>query len=241
MHFVSFFRGAASCLCQVIYGKGIGIYLSAGAEYFHNARDNFISGGHKYADSNDSFLIKSLNIVDRQILKLTSLIADLLDLSKIKTGTLTLRKENFNMKELILEVIEEQKHVNPDYNITFSEDAHTSIYADRERIGQVLINLLTNAIKYSPNSYDIKVQSSVNDNSVVVTVEDLGIGINKADQQKIFERFYRVEGKSEKTFPGFGIGLFIAMEIINRHNGEMGVNSEPGKGSVFYFSVPLME
>ena len=70
-------------------------------------------------------------------------------------------------------------------------------------------------------------------------MEDFGIGINKAEQERIFERFYRVEGKSEKTFPGFGIGLYIALEIINRHNGEIGVRSEPGKGSVFYFSLPL--
>ncbi|HSZ86541.1 MAG TPA: HAMP domain-containing sensor histidine kinase, partial [Puia sp.] len=72
-----------------------------------------------------------------------------------------------------------------------------------------------------------------------VVVQDYGIGISKADQQKIFERFYRAEGASEKTFPGFGIGLFIAAEIISRHGGNIGVDSEPGKGSSFYFSLPL--
>jgi len=74
---------------------------------------------------------------------------------------------------------------------------------------------------------------------VVVSVVDSGIGISKKDQKRIFERFYRVEGKNEKTFPGFGIGLFIAFDIINRHNGKIGVKSEPGKGSTFYFSLPL--
>ena len=77
-----------------------------------------------------------------------------------------------------------------------------------------------------------------NDN-IIVSVEDSGIGISKKDQERIFERFYRVEGKNEKTFPGFGIGLFIASEIIKRHNGKINVRSEPGKGSVFSFSVPV--
>src|SRR4029079_6387845 len=107
------------------------------------------------------------------------------------------------------------------------------------RIGQVLINFLTNAIKYSPNSTLIKISSGVVDNYAVVSVEDSGIGINKADQKKIFNRFYRVEGKDEKTFPGFGIGLFIASEIIQRHEGKIEVISEPGKGSIFSFYLPL--
>ena len=82
-------------------------------------------------------------------------------------------------------------------------------------------------------------ESFIKDTEVLVSVEDSGIGISKADQEKIFERFYRVEGKNEKTFPGFGIGLFIASEIIQRHNGKIGVTSEPGKGAVFFFSIPL--
>jgi signal transduction histidine kinase len=73
----------------------------------------------------------------------------------------------------------------------------------------------------------------------MVSVKDEGIGIDKDYQEKIFERFYRVEGKSEKTFPGFGIGLFIASEIIKRHGGNIGVSSNRGKGSRFYFSLPL--
>lgn len=194
----------------------------------------------KYINSGDNFLIKSLNIVDRQILKLTNLISDLLDLSKIKSGTLTLHKEDFYLNELIHEVIDEINHINPGYEIKFSKKANVHLNADRERIGQVLINFLTNAIKYSPHSSDIQVESfSNNDGIVNVTVKDFGIGINKSDQEKIFDRFYRVEGKNEKTFPGFGIGLFISMEIIHRHNGTIGVASEPGKGSVFYFTIPV--
>jgi PAS domain S-box len=195
----------------------------------------------KYADTGDPFLIKSLNIVDKQILKLTNLISDLLDLSKIKSGTLSLHKEKFFINELIGEVIDEIKHINPGYEITFLQQQDVVLDADRERIGQVLINLMTNAIKYSPESTKIKIESSVKDDLLFVAVEDYGIGINKNEQEKIFERFYRVEGKNEKTFPGFGIGLFISMEIIHRHNGNIGVRSDPGKGSVFSFSIPVSQ
>ena len=192
-----------------------------------------------YANSEDPFLVKSLSIIDKQIIKLTSLISDLLDISKIKSGSLTLHKENFEITELIQEIIDEIKHISPEFNINFSKAVMTTLYADRERIGQVITNLLTNAVKYSPHSGVIEVECVVENNNLIVSVEDFGIGIDKSDQQKIFERFYRVEGKSEKTFPGFGIGLFISTEIIRRHNGKIGVNSEPGKGSVFYFSIPL--
>jgi PAS domain S-box-containing protein len=193
-----------------------------------------------YSNSSDAFLTKSLGVVDKQIVKLTNLISDLLDLSKIKSGSLTLHKENFQVNEFIQETIDEIKHINPDYEIAFSKGVNTLLYADRDRIGQVLINLLTNAIKYSPQCGKIKVESLIKNNTLIVSVEDYGIGINKDDQQKIFERFYRVEGRNEKTFPGFGIGLFISMEIIRRHNGNIAVKSELGKGSLFYFSIPLV-
>lgn len=192
-----------------------------------------------YNNSEDDILKKSLGSVEKQVEKLTHLIADLLDLSKIKSGNLFLNREQFLMNELILEVVDEIRHINPGYRIVFSRVTKTSVFADRERVGQVLTNLLTNAIKYSPDCREVKVESFIENNNVVVSVEDSGIGINKKDQQKIFERFYRVEGKNEKTFPGFGIGLFISMEIIHRHNGDIGVKSEPGKGSVFYFSIPV--
>jgi len=192
-----------------------------------------------YLNKEDVFLKNSLRVIDKQIGTLTNLISDLLDLSKIKTGNLLLNKEYFQMHELIGEVIDEIGHIHPDYEISFSNETETHVYGDRERIGQVLINFITNAIKYSPGSGKVEVACIAKDNNVVVSVVDSGIGISKKDQKRIFERFYRVEGKNEKTFPGFGIGLFIASDIINRHNGKIGVKSEPGKGSTFYFSLPL--
>ena len=189
--------------------------------------------------SEDSFLKNSLNIMDKQIKTLTKLITELLDLSKIKSGGLNFYKEHFEIKDLINEIVHEVKHINPHYEIHVLVTENAMVYADRDRIGQVLINFFTNAIKYSPESKLIKVECNIEDNIAIIAVQDFGIGISKKDQEKVFERFYRVEGKNERTFPGFGIGLFIASEIIKRHNGKIKVKSDFGKGSVFSFELPL--
>ncbi|MEO7802006.1 MAG: PAS domain-containing protein [Ginsengibacter sp.] len=194
---------------------------------------------YKYGKGEDSFLNNALNIVNKQVTKTTKLISELLDVSKIKSGSLSLNKENFVLTNLISEVIDEVKNINPGYKIDFLNNANNaSVCADRDRIGQVLTNLLINAVKYSPEIKQVEVRSFFEDNNLSVSITDYGIGIKKTDQNKIFERFYRVEGKNEKRFPGFGIGLFVASEIVHRHDGKIGVKSEHGKGSTFYFSLP---
>ena len=193
----------------------------------------------KHDKGEDNFLKNSLRVINKQIDTLTTLISDLLDLSKIKSGSLVLNKENFEVGWLIKEIIEEIKHINPNYSFEYNSEIQTKVFADRERVGQVVRNFFTNAVKYSPDNKIVKVAAYEKDNNVIISVEDSGIGISKANQERIFERFFRVEGKNEKTFPGFGIGLFICAEIIRRHGGTIHVNSEPGKGSVFYFSLPL--
>lgn len=187
----------------------------------------------------DLFLIKSLNTIDRQINKLTNLITDLLDLSKIKIGSLSLNKEKFSIMDQIGEITEQISQINPDAKITISNPIDQVIFADKERIGQVLINFLTNAIKYSSSGSGIMINTAIDEENIIISVVDQGIGISKINQDKIFERFFRVEGKNQNTFPGFGIGLFICNDIIRKHKGEIGVNSEPGKGSEFYFSIPI--
>lgn len=189
--------------------------------------------------SEDPFLQNALNTMERQIKTLTSLITELLDVSKIKSGGLNFNMENFEIIGLINEVVDEVKLINPDFEIPVNAERNVMVYADRDRIGQVLINFLTNAIKYSPDSKIVEIKCSVKDKLVTVAVKDFGIGIKKKDKEKVFERFYRVEGKNERTFPGFGIGLFIASEIIRRHNGKIHVQSELGKGSVFSFELPV--
>jgi signal transduction histidine kinase len=103
-----------------------------------------------------------------------------------------------------------------------------------------MINFLTNAIKYSPDSDKIDVTvRKVSDKEIGFCVRDYGIGIEKSEQKKIFERFYRSRGKAEQTYPGFGIGLFIANEFIQKHGGQVWVESEKGKGSIFTFALPI--
>jgi signal transduction histidine kinase len=101
------------------------------------------------------------------------------------------------------------------------------------------MNLLNNAIKYSPHANKVDVYTDSNGEKVNIHVRDYGIGIDKNEHKKIFDRFYRVGGKAEQTYPGFGIGLFIASEIIHRHNGSISVDSEKDNGSVFTVSLPI--
>jgi signal transduction histidine kinase len=123
--------------------------------------------------------------------------------------------------------------------IIIHNDFKGTLYADKDRVSQVLLNLLTNAIKYSPDASFVEIFVKGDKDNLAISIADQGIGIDKKDQSKIFDRFYRVEGKSEQTYPGFGIGLFIANEIIARHNGTISVKSQKGTGSVFTFTIPL--
>ncbi|MDT3401646.1 PAS domain S-box protein [Mucilaginibacter terrae] len=188
----------------------------------------------------DEFLLKSLGTVDKQINKLTRLITDLLDVSKMESGRLSLNSEEFLLSDLIKETVDEVQHTASHHDIVCSAIPPLAIYADRDRIAQVLTNFLTNAIKYSPDSDRVDVHVSVGDTEVVINVQDYGIGIKPEEQDKIFNRFYRVEGRNEQTFSGFGIGLYVAAEIIKRHNGRVWVVSEKDRGAAFYFSLPLL-
>ncbi|HEX6846827.1 MAG TPA: PAS domain-containing protein [Chitinophagaceae bacterium] len=184
----------------------------------------------------------SLISVDKQITRLTRLISELLDLTKIETGTLELKKEEFSLNQLAIETVEDILYTNTKHEINLFHDFQSYVFADKDRIGQVMINFLTNAIKYSPNSNKIGVTIHQSTNGrVAFSVRDYGIGIDKEEQDKIFERFYRAKGKEEQTYPGFGIGLFIAKEFVEKHGGQVWVESERGKGSVFTFTLPILK
>ncbi|HLZ87309.1 MAG TPA: HAMP domain-containing sensor histidine kinase, partial [Puia sp.] len=174
-----------------------------------------------------------------QIRKLDNLIVDLLDLSKIESGKLKFNKKLFSFETTLSNAIEMIRQTYSDYRITRTGEADIELYGDEMRIEQVIINYLTNAVKYSPDRKEIDVEASVRpDGQLYVQVRDYGIGIRKDHQANIFSKFYRVE-ESASRFQGLGIGLYICAEIIRRHEGEYGVESEPGQGSAFYFSVPL--
>jgi PAS domain S-box-containing protein len=177
--------------------------------------------------------------MNAQLDRLTNLISDMLDATKIDAGKLHMSEEKFDMDGLIAEITEALQLTTEKHKLIIKGKIKKSITADRERTGQVLTNLITNAIKYSPKAADIEIQGSSGSNgSVKICVKDLGIGIPKEKQQKLFQRFYRVSGPNGNTFPGLGLGLFISSEIIKRQGGKIWVESEPNAGSKFCFILP---
>jgi two-component system CheB/CheR fusion protein len=185
-------------------------------------------------------ITSSLGRIDKQLVRLTRLITEMLDLSRIEAGKLELQKEIFDINELVKETVEDVKQTSATHQIEIKNEIYCSVEGDRGRIEQVIINFLDNAIKYSPAASRIIVHIHQDGAyRVAVSVQDFGIGIAKEDQGKIFDRFYRTDGRSELSYVGFGIGLFIANEIIQRHDGFIEVKSDKGKGSTFTFFLPM--
>jgi signal transduction histidine kinase len=181
-----------------------------------------------------------LNRAQSQLNKLNALVADLLDISKIESGKLKLSKKHFNFEDLLNSVTDIIRQTHDDTEIIREGDIITTeILADEIRIEQVLINYLTNALKYSPDSKKVIIRTEKTPNNFLkVTIQDFGIGIPIEKQNNIFGKFFRVE-ESSLRFQGLGIGLYICSDIIKQHQGEYGVSSDEGKGSSFYFSIPL--
>lgn len=174
-----------------------------------------------------------------QLIKLNDLVTDLLDISKIESGKLKFNKKNFGFQRLISSAIDIIRQTHEGVTIIQSGETDVEVYGDEVRIEQVLINYLTNAIKYSPEENEIRIETTVEpDKHILVQVIDKGIGIPADKTSGLFEKFYRVEETSHK-FQGMGIGLFICAEIIKRHDGTYGVESKEGVGSSFYFTLPL--
>ncbi len=175
--------------------------------------------------------------MDDQINKLTSLVNDLLDVTKIQNGKILLNKTDFDFDELVQEIITEQQ-MSTSHRIFHHPQKIGMIHGDRHRIAQVMSNLIGNAIKYSPDSDRIQTSTKLTDDGVLFSVRDYGIGIPEDKTEKVFEQYYRVSGSKEHTFPGLGLGLYISSEIIKRSGGRIFVNSIEGKGSEFCFEIP---
>lgn len=182
-----------------------------------------------------------LSKMTAQMERLTQLMASFVNVYKIQGGKLALHKKHFQIDELIGSVVSDFQFTTKSYNITNNAQSKTSVYADRERIEQVLVNLISNAIKYSPNSDKVVVSSLKDTNKILVSVQDFGLGIPKEEQEKIFERFFRVTAKREMDISGLGLGLYISYEIISQHKGKIWVESTEGKGSTFSFSLPIKQ
>lgn len=179
--------------------------------------------------------------MDRQVNRLTSLIGDLLDVTKMATGKLQFNDRSFDLKVLVEESIDELQPSVLRHKLIKELSGTTNVFGDRERIAQVITNLITNAVKYSPDADKVVIKMQTLNNEVVISVQDFGIGIAAADLEKVFKQFYRVEGDRQSTYPGLGLGLFICSEILKRQGGRIWANSTEGEGSVFYFSLPIVD
>ncbi|MGZ5262729.1 MAG: hybrid sensor histidine kinase/response regulator [Kaistella sp.] len=189
-------------------------------------------------DKNDIETVRArLHKVHNQVEKLNLLVADLLDISKIESGKLKFNKKHFNFDEVLDHIVEVMQQANPTVNLIKTGRIDREIFGDEMRIEQVIVNFITNAIKYAPNSHEVHITSELRGSEIYFAVKDFGIGMAKEHQQRIFDKFYRVEETSER-FQGLGIGLYICREIIERHQGQIGVNSAPEEGSEFYFNIP---
>jgi PAS domain S-box-containing protein len=190
----------------------------------------------KKGDVMEAGLMKKM---DAQLNRLTNLIGDLLDVTKVNAGKLQYNHSDFDFNEMVKAVMEELQRTTEKHQLIAELEAIPIVFADQERISQVVTNLITNAIKYSPNADRIVVSTVLKDSEVILCVQDFGIGIANNKLDKVFEQFYRVGGSMQHTYPGLGLGLYISSEIIKREGGKIWVTSEQGKGSKFCFSIPI--
>ncbi|HEU5053734.1 MAG TPA: PAS domain-containing sensor histidine kinase [Hanamia sp.] len=183
-------------------------------------------------NKNESMMLKKM---DKQIDKLTHLIGDLLDVSKTNSGQLSYDFETINFNDVVIETVNVLQ-LSTSHQLRLNLGEPTFVLADKNRLGQVITNLVSNAVKYSPHSLDVDIYTEKSNGRIRLCVRDYGIGIPVSEQSKLFSRFFRV---SENNYPGLGLGLYICKEIIRRHSGTMSFETEEGKGSTFCFSIPV--
>jgi signal transduction histidine kinase len=175
--------------------------------------------------------------IDQQVKQVIEMINEMLDITKIETGRLTYQDETFNITDLVKEIVSDLQVTTNTHKIHFSGKINKLITGDRYRIGQVVTNLVSNAIKYAPYTKKVNVAVEGKRNGIVISVQDFGPGIAKEDQAKLFDPFFRA--KNTQSAKGTGIGLFISSQIVNRHKGRLWVESTIGKGSTFYVFLKM--
>jgi signal transduction histidine kinase len=189
------------------------------------------------------FLLDQLVVTERQARRLDRLVNDLLDVSRIHTGHLVMHTEMADLAAIIAEAVDEQRQASPNHDIDLRlpPDAPVMLFIDPERVGQVVTNYLTNALKYSAEEEQVEVGLELESGSARVWVRDQGPGLPVEEQALIWERFHRVPGIEVRSGSGvgLGLGLHISRTIIEAHQGQVGVESAPGAGSTFWFCLPL--
>jgi PAS domain S-box-containing protein len=196
-----------------------------------------------FTEDEETYRTELMKKMNAQVNRLAKLVHGLLDTSRISAGQFALQRETFDLNLLLEERAAEAQLTAPYHKLIVKQGDIAPLHADRERVGQVVTNLISNAVKYSPGANRVIISSKSINDEVKVSVRDFGIGIKPEAQQKIFRRFYRIDASNDVA--GLGLGLYISREIIKMHGGTMGVESpsvgeadEPGKGSIFYFKLP---
>lgn len=192
----------------------------------------------KAKKSDDAFTTTSLEKAGLQVKKMTSMINGFLNVSRLNSGKIQLNTQKFRLNELILEIVGEMSLLSSAHHIGLSPCDSVVVVADRNKIGNVISNLLSNAVKYSPPQGSIDIRCQISGSEVTVSITDEGMGIREEDISKLFTRFYRVGGTETQNISGFGIGLYLCEEIVHSHGGKIWVESEVGKGSSFFFTLP---
>jgi signal transduction histidine kinase len=182
----------------------------------------------------------ALASMEAQLNKVNRLVGELLDVSKIQAGRLEYVREKVDLDALLREIADTMQQTHPSHRILVHGAVEVSLLADRDRLGQVFTNLISNAIKYSPDAKAVEIDLSPSEDAVTIRVRDHGLGIPRELRDKIFERFYRVTDPTRKAIPGLGMGLYIVAEIVKHHGGTITVDSAVGKGSTFTVTLPLM-
>jgi len=191
----------------------------------------------KALENRDSFTETLMRRAENQTHKMSAMIHDFLNVSRLEEGKMSLSLSRFSLSDLIEEVVREFSPLAPAHHIDYLGGSEAYIEGDREKLSHVLINLLSNAVKYSAEGTAVCIRCELADGNVKVNVSDQGIGISAKDQKRLFERFYRVKADQVRNVSGFGIGLYLVAEILKLHNSQIQVQSEPGKGSIFSFSL----
>jgi len=185
----------------------------------------------------DIFSARAFEQSRKQVSHMTTMINGFLDISRLESGKIHIERTTFNLKQLLQDIEIEHQLLYSDHCLVFKAGGDIFINADRNKIAQVINNLVSNAAKYSPVGSEIEISFAQHQERARVKVRDQGIGIRQEELHRLFERFYRVENHG--TVSGFGIGLYLSAEIIDRHAGKIWAESEIGKGSVFLFEVPI--
>lgn len=184
---------------------------------------------------------ENIQVVIEEAQRLTNLVNDMLDISKLQAGVLELDKCSYDLTDSINGVMERYVKLKEqeDYQIQFVYDTHITVYADELKIFQVLYNLINNAINYTGEDKKVTVQQLVKKDKVRIEVRDTGAGIPKEELANVWERFYKVDKVHKRAVQGTGLGLSICKNILQMHGAEYGVESEDGKGSVFWFELEI--